>query len=89
MPRILFASAFRRAVDAPPEEVVGDTVRATLDDYFTRHPTVRGYVLDEQGALRKHVAIFVDGHPMPDRAHLAVAVDAGAEVHVIQALSGG
>lgn len=89
MPRIAFASALQRVVACPPEAVVGTTLRAILDDYFGRHPRTRDYVLDEQGTLRKHVAIFIDGVPTADRARLADAVGEASEVHVMQALSGG
>ena len=49
----------------------------------------RGYVLDDQGALRKHMAIFVNGAPVMDRRLLADAVPEDGTVDVIQALSGG
>ena len=46
-------------------------------------------MLDEQGALRHHVVVFVDGVQVRDRATLGDAVDAGGEIYVMQALSGG
>lgn len=89
MAQILVASALSRVVEAPSEAVAGQTLRAALDDYFDRHPAVRGYVLDEQGALRRHVAIFVDGTPTSDRSELGDAIGPSSEIHIIQALSGG
>jgi hypothetical protein len=64
-------------------------VRDVLDRYFTRHPEVRGYVLDERGVTRKHIAIFVGGDPISDRGAQSDTVGIDTEVHVIQALSGG
>jgi sulfur carrier protein ThiS len=89
MAQLNFAPAVRRHVDAPSETVEGVTVRAVLDTYFARHPDVRGYVLDERGVARKHVAIFVDGDPITDRDRQTDGVGPNSEIHVIQALSGG
>ena len=49
----------------------------------------RGYVLDDQGALRRHVAIYVNGRPIGDRVRLTDPVAADDEIYVFQALSGG
>jgi sulfur-carrier protein len=50
---------------------------------------LRPYVLDEQGAVRKHVAVFVNGDMIPDRSDLKRSLAAQDRVHVIQALTGG
>jgi hypothetical protein len=85
---VRFTNALQRHVRAPAAEVDGATVRAALDAYFAGHEGVRGYVLDEQGVLRKHVTVFVDGEQVRDRS-LDQSIAAGAEVYVMQALSGG
>ena len=64
-------------------------MREVLDAVFAGNPRARGYVLDEQQELRKHMAIFVDGRMILDRAGLSDAVGPGSEVYVMQALSGG
>ena len=46
-------------------------------------------VIDDQGRLRKHVVIFVDGQAIQDRAQLGDAVEDESELLVMQALSGG
>jgi sulfur-carrier protein len=46
-------------------------------------------MLDDQGALRRHVAIYVNGRPVSDRARLTDAVAKDDEIYVFQALSGG
>jgi sulfur-carrier protein len=86
---IVFAKAFRRHVDCPDATVSGDDVRAALDDYFVRFPTARGYVLDDVGAVRKHVAVFVDNDLITDRTSLTDLVGERSTIHVFQALSGG
>ena len=89
MPHIRFTQNIQRHVPCPPAAVAGATVREVLDAYFATNPPARGYVLDDQGALRKHMAIFVNGEPVLDRAKLADPVPAGATLDIIQALSGG
>ena len=88
---VVFAKAFRRHVDCPEERVAatGSTVGAVLLAYFELHPGVRSYVLDDVGAVRKHVAVFVDGDLVTDRAGLSDPVSPTSTIHVFQALSGG
>lgn len=50
---------------------------------------MRGYVLDDQECVRRHVAVFVDGAMACDRVGLSDTVRAGSEIYVVQALSGG
>ncbi|MFQ5749524.1 MAG: MoaD/ThiS family protein [Planctomycetota bacterium] len=89
MARIAFTENLRRHVACPPSEVAGTSVREALQAYFARHAEVRGYVLDDQGALRRHVVVFVDGHQIADRTKLSDPVAHGGEIFVAQALSGG
>lgn len=89
MPRVTFTASIQRHVSCPPETVSGATVREALEHYFARHPQARGYVLDEQGALRQHVVIFVNGVQLRDRAAQQDPTHDTAELYVMQALSGG
>jgi len=84
-----FTPNLRQHVDAPRCEVAGATVREVLDAVFRDHPRLRGYVLDDQGRLRKHVVVFVDGEQAHDRAALGDPVAPESELFVMQALSGG
>jgi len=84
-----FTKNLERHVACPSERVDAPTARAALDAYFARHPTVRGYVLDEQGVLRTHVNVFVDGTQVADRTLMDDPLGPTSEIHVIQALSGG
>ena len=97
MARVVLAPALSRWL--PPEEsggerevsldVVAADVRGALDAVFARLPGLRGYVLDEHGAVRHHVAVFVDGQAIGDKRRLDQPVAPGGEVYVMQALSGG
>lgn len=89
MPKVVFASHVQRHVPAPDATVEGATVRTALDAVFANNRPLRGYVLDDQGHLRKHVVIFVDGARIVDRQGLSDGVRADSEIYVLQALSGG
>ncbi len=89
MATLSFTPNLLRHVDAPPAHVGGATVREVMEHYFEGRPQVRGYVLDDQGALRKHVAIFVNKELIIDRIGLTDAVRENDEIFVVQALSGG
>jgi hypothetical protein len=89
MANVHFTETIQRHVPCPPSTVEGTTVREVLDAVFDGNPRARGYVLDEQHELRKHMAIFVDGRMVRDRSGLSDAVGPESEVYVMQALSGG
>jgi hypothetical protein len=46
-------------------------------------------VLDDQGSLRRHVAVYVGGRPVVDRIGLDDPVGPEEEIYVFQALTGG
>ena len=89
MPTIRFTQNIQRHVPCPTLEVAGATVREAMEDYFRTHERARGYVLDDQGKLRHHMAAFIDGRQILDRDELSDAVSADAVVDLVQALSGG
>lgn len=89
MVRVSFTSHLTRHVACPLQTVEAATVRQAFELVFERLPDVRQYVVDDQGALRKHVAVFVDGQQLADRVRLSDALGPNAEIHVMQALSGG
>jgi molybdopterin synthase sulfur carrier subunit len=89
MPLVEFAPALTRHVPCPPRQVEGVTLRAALDHAFEAAPALRSYVLDEQGAVRKHVAVFVNARMIANRTQLDVALSPDDKVMVIQALTGG
>jgi molybdopterin synthase sulfur carrier subunit len=89
MAKVVFTPNIQRHVPLPESEVSGRTVRDVLDAVFAENPQARGYVLDDQSGLRKHMTIFVDGRMIRDRARLTDAVSESSTVYVFQALSGG
>ena len=89
MAKVVFTANLQRHVACPEAQATGRTVREVLDNVFTANPQARGYVLDDQSGLRKHMTIFVDGRMIRDRARLSDAVSQSSTVYVFQALSGG
>ena len=89
MVSLSFTPNLLRHVEVPAAQLDGDTVRDILEQYFQHNPKVRSYVLDDQGALRKHVAIFLNQEMIRDRVRLSDAVGSNDDIFVAQALSGG
>lgn len=89
MATVVFTPNLKRHVECPTETVEGETVRAVLDAVFAQNPRLRGYIVDEQGSLRRHMSIFIDGQQITDRDRFSDPVRAAAEIYVMQALSGG
>lgn len=89
MAQVTFTTHLEKYVDCPPSNVQGATLREALDAVFAENPRLRGYILDEQAALRKHVVVFVDGRMVQDRHRLTDPITDASDVYVLQALSGG
>lgn len=89
MAKVVFTPHLNRFIETPPIAVKGATVHEVLGEVFAKNPRLRGYILDDQDRLRKHVVVFVDGQLVRDRTGLTDQVSAASEVYVMQALSGG
>ncbi len=89
MPTVSFTSALRRFLSVPAAQVDGVTVGEALAAVFASQPALRGYVLDDQGVVRRHVAVYVNGEPVHDRVRMTDPVGMHDEIYVFQALSGG
>lgn len=89
MATVSFTANLRALVECPTREVEAATVAAALDAVFTEFPKLRGYVVDERGALREHMIVFLDGVPIDDRTGLSDKIKPTSSLYVMQALSGG
>ncbi|HVG03490.1 MAG TPA: MoaD/ThiS family protein [Burkholderiaceae bacterium] len=89
MAHLEFAPALQRHASVPPFALPVTSLHSLLSEAFERQPSLQSYVLDDQGCVRKHVAIFVNGRLLHDRKHLDVPLSADDRVYVAQALSGG
>lgn len=89
MPHIRLTSHLSEQARGDRFDVPGTTVREALEALFVLRPVLRGYLLDEHGTLRHHVAAFVNGEVVCDKATLATLVPVDGEIFLAQALSGG
>lgn len=89
MAKVQFTSNLRRHVDCPTVEVSAGTIHQALTQAFAKNERLKTYVLDDQGHLRKHMRILVDGIAIKDLEHFTDKIRPASEIWVMQALSGG
>lgn len=89
MVRVEFTPNLARHLSCTAVQVPGGTLRAVLECSCEFNPKLRGYLLDDQSRLRRHVTVFIDGVQVNDRTELNDPVGAESTVFVAQALSGG
>lgn len=70
-------------------EVSAATVAELVQRLEEQYPGLAGYLVHEDGSLRKHVNIFIGERFIRDRRRLSDAIPVGESVHIMQALSGG
>jgi sulfur-carrier protein len=73
------------AGDGAEHAVAGADVGEVLRELERAHPGLRGWILDERGAIRRHINVFVDG----ERGDIDTAVADGDALDVLPAISGG
>lgn len=90
MARVSFTPHLRRYFDLPESfEVEAEDVASLVRKLDETWSGLAFYITDERGRLRQHVSIWVDGAQVEDREALTDVVPPGADVHILQALSGG
>ncbi len=90
MAKIKFTSALKRFFPTLTEhEIEGDTVREVLNNIEKIYPGISNYLMQDDGALRKHVNIFVERNLIANRITLNHSVKHSDELLIFQALSGG
>jgi hypothetical protein len=90
MPTVKFTYALKRLFkDLGDTPAGGSTLHEVLKEIEGSYPGLRSYVVDDQGGLRKHVNIFIDGKLIKDRSKLSDVFSPDSEIYIIQALSGG
>jgi sulfur-carrier protein len=67
------------------QEVGGDDVQSVLRALEDLHPSVTGWILDERGAIRRHINVFVNG----ERGGESTSVAESDRVEVLPAITGG
>jgi sulfur-carrier protein len=89
MAQVRVTSWLREMMPEDAIAVEGSTVGDALAAMFSTVPQMRSYVLDDRGALRKHVCVFADGARLPRDATMNHPIGPDSEIYVMQALSGG
>ena len=89
MARIAFTPHLRAVAPQGVTDCPARTLAEALNALAADYPRLKDYVLDDQGRLRKHIAIFIDGAMAPRETALARPLEAASDVFVFQALSGG
>lgn len=90
MAQIRFTSALKRFYpNLGPLKIEANTIAELIPKIEARFPGLSDYLVDEQGALRKHVNIYIGEHLIKDREQLQDDLKAEDEVLIFQALSGG
>ena len=70
-------------------EVEANTIAEAVRAVDQRWRGLGDYIVDEQGALRKHVNIFLGDDLIRDKRTLSDEVSAESRIYIMQALSGG
>lgn len=86
MPKVILTGSIRQyAGGCGAVEVRVESARSAVAALEASYPALRGWVVDEQGALRRHVRLFHRG--------VSVSLDAPLapddELHIVAAISGG
>ena len=75
----------RLAGDRAEHALEGASVAELLRELEREHPATCGWILDERGAVRRHIAVFVNG----ELGDPEMAVEPDDRIDVLPALSGG
>ncbi len=90
MARVEFTSLLKRFFpDLKSEEVSADNVQELLIELDKKYKGLSAYLIHEQGELRQHVNIFINGNMINDRINLTDEISEKDKINIIQALSGG
>ena len=84
--RVIIPTPLRSYTGRREVEASGATLDALLQDLDRQFPGLRFRVVDEQGAIRRHMRVFVNGSQAMD---LATPLGPHDTVQIVQALSGG
>ena len=90
MPSVQFTYALKRFFpELKKTQVDATTIAEVVGELEDHYPGLPDYIVEENGALRKHVNIFVGNEMIADRKKLSDRIGDDDEVFVMQALSGG
>ena len=85
MATVTLRAPLKQRVGAASLEVEGGTVAEVVRALEAQAPAIKGWVTDDQGRVRRHVNVFVNGEPATDGD--PVATD--DRIDIIHAITGG
>ncbi len=85
MPHVKLRAPLSELAGGREHEVAGSTVGEALSVLESSCPSLAGWVLDERGAIRRHVNVYVNG----ERAGAETPVEHADRVQVLPAITGG
>ena len=85
MARVMLRAPLSELCGGRLHEIDGATVRDVLAELERAHPPIAGWVLDEQGRIREHVNVFVNGTAGDEGTQVGEA----DQLHVLPAITGG
>ncbi len=85
MPEVLLRAPLSELCGGRRHAADGATVVEALAALERAHPPLRGWILDEQGCIREHIQIFVNG----TRGEDTTAIGETDRIHVLPAITGG
>ena len=88
--KVKIPTQLRSLTDGAAEtEASGATVAELIEDLEARHPGLRERLLDEGGALRRFVNVYVNEEDVRFQDGMSTAVPEGSSVSIIPAVAGG
>ncbi len=90
MPTVKFTSNLKRFYpDLAPLQVEGRVMSDVLNEIEAKYTGLTNYIIDDNGALRQHVNIYIGNDLIQDREALSDPLVDEDEVYIMQAISGG
>ena len=86
MARIYVRGPLKQLAGGRSEHVLcAATIGEAIAEFETQHPALTGWILDERGALRRHINVYVNG----ERGNELTPLGEDDRLDVLPAISGG
>ena len=87
---VRFPPHLRRFINLPTScDAEGESMADLMDNLENQFAGVKNYLLHENGELRQHVNLFLDGKLVVEKQLKSVDLGDASELVIMQALSGG